>query len=277
MSSRCLSPTRRASFRQRQLWSCSRSGSRGSTRRLSFARCSAAFATGGLCTARTRRFSSRKSTRRAREAAVDFTHGTELGVTIGGRLFPHLFLPARTELQQLAVGQPGLRRDVRSALSRRPRRAVGARWRSASAAERQPVRRDSRAQGRWPLADASVQGRHRPLRPGVDPASARGSRTKTASSRKLTTSSRPQSTKRCSCVAAASSQRSRSTSASLRRSRASSIAACRRVSSSSGRASDRCPQGGSPSHTPYDCVVRRWSTVRINSRVYSVPSRLIGP
>jgi hypothetical protein len=36
------------------------------------------------------------------------------------------------------------------------------------------------------------------------------------------------------------------------------------------------PAAPVPSFTSYRCIVRRWSTLRIGERVYSVPSRLIG-
>jgi hypothetical protein len=36
------------------------------------------------------------------------------------------------------------------------------------------------------------------------------------------------------------------------------------------------PTTALPSYTAYDCKVRCWSTVRVNGRIYSVPSRLIG-
>jgi hypothetical protein len=36
------------------------------------------------------------------------------------------------------------------------------------------------------------------------------------------------------------------------------------------------PSSAVPNYTPYTCVVRKWSTVRIGGTVYSVPSRLIG-
>ena len=32
-----------------------------------------------------------------------------------------------------------------------------------------------------------------------------------------------------------------------------------------------------PNYTTFTCVVRRWSTIRVGKRTYSVPSRLIGP
>ena len=36
------------------------------------------------------------------------------------------------------------------------------------------------------------------------------------------------------------------------------------------------PSSRVPEYSSYNCVVRRWSTVRVNGRIYSVPSRLIG-
>ena len=36
------------------------------------------------------------------------------------------------------------------------------------------------------------------------------------------------------------------------------------------------PPAPIPNYTTYTCVVRRWSTIRVSGRTYSVPSRLIG-
>jgi hypothetical protein len=36
------------------------------------------------------------------------------------------------------------------------------------------------------------------------------------------------------------------------------------------------PAAPVPNYTTFTCVVRRWSTIRVGNRTYSVPSRLIG-
>ena len=36
------------------------------------------------------------------------------------------------------------------------------------------------------------------------------------------------------------------------------------------------PSGRVPEYTTFECRVRKWSTIRVGGRVYSVPSRLIG-
>ena len=47
-----------------------------------------------------------------REAAIDFTHATELGVTIAGDPFPAPALRVRAQLQPLDLGGDRVRRDV---------------------------------------------------------------------------------------------------------------------------------------------------------------------
>ena len=81
-----------------------------------------------------------------REAAIDFTHGTDLGVTIAGEPLPHLLFEFVLELQRVALGGRRLRRDVRGARRRSARRGVGARRRAGGAAQRQSLRGDPRVE-----------------------------------------------------------------------------------------------------------------------------------
>ena len=60
------------------------------SRRARRGRCSGAFATGGRGTASSPRCSFEQVAVPGREAAIDFTHATDLGVTIAGDPFPHL-------------------------------------------------------------------------------------------------------------------------------------------------------------------------------------------
>ncbi len=89
-SSRCCGATSRASSKRSWCWRCCARATRSSFTRGRRGRCSGAFATGGRGTASSPRCSSSKSPCPGREAAIDFTHATDLGVTIAGDPFPHL-------------------------------------------------------------------------------------------------------------------------------------------------------------------------------------------
>ena len=80
----------RASSKRSGCWRCCGRAIRSSFTRGRRGRCSGAFATGGRGTASSPRCSSSKSPCPGREAAIDFTHATDLGVTIAGDPFPHL-------------------------------------------------------------------------------------------------------------------------------------------------------------------------------------------
>lgn len=62
-----------------------------------------------------------------REAACDFTHATELGVTIAGRFIRASAVRADSQLQQVALRVPRVRRDLRGASCRTAGRALEAR------------------------------------------------------------------------------------------------------------------------------------------------------
>ena len=62
-----------------------------------------------------------------REAAIDFTHATDLGVTIAGVRVPASAVRLRAELQRVDVDLAGVRRDLRGAGRRAAGRPLGAR------------------------------------------------------------------------------------------------------------------------------------------------------
>ena len=79
----------RACSKRSGCWRCCGRATRSSFTRGRRGPCNGAFATGGRGTASSPRCSS-ASRRPGREAAIDFTHATDLGVTIAGDPFPHL-------------------------------------------------------------------------------------------------------------------------------------------------------------------------------------------
>jgi hypothetical protein len=70
-----------------------------------------------------------------REAAIDFTHASDLAITIAGAPFPSA-VRIRAELQRLDVGGRRVGRNVRGLDGGRARRSVGARGRPGRSAQR---------------------------------------------------------------------------------------------------------------------------------------------
>lgn len=80
-----------------------------------------------------------------REAQVDFTHGKELGITIAGQPFPHLFFELVLSYSGWRwVCGSGLRGDLRSPPQRDSRRLMGPGRCTRSGAQRQPFRGNPR-------------------------------------------------------------------------------------------------------------------------------------
>ena len=213
-----------------------------------------------------------------REAAFDFTDASDLGVTIRGVPFPHLLfewvlsyskwtyvgLALSETFEALVAGLQGafwmlgavpalLRHDNLSAATHELKRSGG----------RQLTARFKAGAG--------------PLRAGfvADPAG-EGARERGGRAIALPHRRRP-SSRRCCCGATEISMASPPTCASHERSSTRSGTGRRRLDWPRERAFLRpLPASRIPEYTTFQCRVRKWSTIRIGSRIYSVPSRLIG-
>ena len=214
-----------------------------------------------------------------REAAIDFTHATDLGVTIAGEPLPHLlfeFVLSYSHWTWVAVafgetfealvagvqgalwalgGVPAvLRSDNLSAATHELKASSGRDLtpRFRAVLEHYGMRSSRITPGRAHENGVAEQA-HRRLkvagRAGAARARPCGLR-------------RPRRRTRPSC------RRSSRTGATGRR---------RRASPRSGRRCAPLPSAAIPSYTIYYPVVRRWSTIRVAHRTYSVPAQIDGP
>ena len=101
-------------------------------------------------------------------------------------------------------------------------------------------------------------------------------RTRMASSSRRTTGSSPRSRRRSCCAAAATSRRRRVRAVRPRRRGRGSIATSPTALAEIERPSSHRSRRHRPGLHDGVPTVRRWSTIRVSERTYSVPSRLIG-
>ena len=81
-----------------------------------------------------------------REAAIDFTHATDLGVTIAGVPFPHLLFEFVLSYSGWTWTSLAFGETFEALVAGRARRPVGARRRAGGAAQRQSVGGHPRAE-----------------------------------------------------------------------------------------------------------------------------------
>ena len=208
-----------------------------------------------------------------REAAFDFTDLSDLGVTLRGVAFPHLLfewvlsysrwthveLALSETFEALVSGLQGalgavptvLRHDNLSAATHELRRSGG----------RQLTARFRQVLDHYGLLSSRIQ----PGKPHENGVAEQAHFRRQPSSR------------RCCCGA-------RGTSSTRRRNLRFVRAAVdeeRNEPAAARLAEERpylrpLPSGRVPEYTTFECRVRKWSTIRVGGRVYSVPSRLIG-
>ena len=132
-------------------------------------RCSGAFATGGRCTGRSPRCTFQQVAVPGREAAIDFTHATELGVTIAGVPFPHLLFEFVLSYSGWTWASLAFGETFEALVAGRPGRAVGARRRAGGAAQRQSVGGDPRAEAQQRArSDGALPRGARALRDAIE-------------------------------------------------------------------------------------------------------------
>jgi hypothetical protein len=212
-----------------------------------------------------------------REGALDFTDASDLGVTIQGEPFPHLWfewvlsfsgwtyiaLAASETFEALVAGLQGavwtlgavprvLRHDNLSAATHELKRSGG----------RQLTVRFKGVLDHYGLQSSRIQPGEAHENGVVEQAHYR---TKTAIEQALLLRGHAEFADEASYEAFAREviERKRNAPAAAR------------------LASERpylraLPPAPVPNYTPFTCVVRRWSTIRVGRRTYSVPSRLLG-
>lgn len=212
-----------------------------------------------------------------REGALDFTDASDLGVTIQGEPFPHLWfewvlsfsgwtyiaLAASETFEALVAGLQGavwtlgavprvLRHDNLSAATHELKRSGG----------RQLTVRFKSVLDHYGLQSSRIQPGEAHENGVVEQAHYR---TKTAIEQALLLRGHADFSDEASYEAFAREviERKRNAPAAAR------------------LASERpylraLPPAPVPNYTPFTCIVRRWSTIRVGSRTYSVPSRLLG-
>jgi hypothetical protein len=210
-----------------------------------------------------------------REGALDFTHGTELGITIGGQLFVHLLFEFILSFSGwrwvgLAFGETfeALVAGLQSALWELGGVPAVARSDNLSAATHD-LKDGGRSLTRRFKAVLDHYGmRSTRIRPGKSHENGVAEKGHDVFKTKLDQALRLRGSRDFDTVDDYVGF-FREVEAKLNR----RCAARLEIERPLLRA---LPARPLPSYTAYDCKVRCWSTVRVNGRIYSVPSRLIG-
>ena len=212
-----------------------------------------------------------------REAQMDFTHSGELGITIGGEPFEHLlfqFVLSHSGWRYAEVAYEETFTALVSGLQ-------GALWELGGVPE--VVRTDNLSAATHELKDSKGRAFNERYQTILDHYGLRATRTNPRSSHENGVAEQGHRRLKDS-IAQALVLRGSSDFESVER-------YTRFVRQHSGQAQqagqgeggwlstricDRCRPLPCPSTSSYRATVRKWSTIRVNSRTYSVPSRLMG-